>query len=83
MLLTTCTSYCPRSAVEQLGFWFHAQTDWITCPDFSRAFGNGSGPYTEGVRPQPPSWANYFKIVQFFTRTEFTPLILVQTSGYS
>ena len=41
MLLTTCTSYCPRRAVEQLGFWFHAQTDWITCPDFSRAFGFG------------------------------------------
>ena len=66
MLLTTCTSYCPRRAVEQRGFWFHAQTDWFTCPDFSRAFGSGSDPYTEGVRPQPPSWANYFKVVQFF-----------------
>ena len=29
------------------------------------------GPYAEGVigvRSQPPSWANYFKIMQFFTR---------------
>ena len=36
-----------------------------------------------GVRNAPPSWANYFKLMQFSPETEFTPLILASKSEFS
>ena len=74
MLLTTCTSYCPRRAVEQRGFWFHAQTDLITCPDFSRAFGNGSAPTQRGGGHRNPlAWQIISKLYSFSPELSLHP----------
>ena len=43
-----------------------------------------TGPYAgEGGANEPPSWAHYFKLMQFSPETEFTPLILALKSEFS
>ena len=44
---------------------------------------DGGGGGVREVRTHPPSWVNYFKIMQFSPETEFTPLILASKSDFS
>ena len=67
-LLIPCTNRPVYLPRFQQGFW-----QWF------RPLRRGGA----GVRTQPPSWAKYFKIMQFFTRNWAAPLTFVQTSGLS